>query len=70
MFSSTVNGANPHRLHCFVASRLRCLTDRERPERVTLEILMSLTNPQMCSRTTMWIVVDDDTARGGKARIS
>jgi hypothetical protein len=31
---------------------------------------MNLANPQMCSRSTMVIVVDDDTARGGKARIS
>lgn len=31
---------------------------------------MNLATPQMCSLTTMSFIVDDDTARGGKARIS
>jgi hypothetical protein len=30
---------------------------------------MNLANSQMCTWTTM-VIVDDDTARGGKARIS
>jgi hypothetical protein len=62
------------RTHCFVAVRLRCLTDRvvfARVEPRSEIYTMSFAN---CQRTRsismlMSIVVDRDDARGGKARL-